>query len=217
MTIRHLPPVTIEGHRSSGFGTPDHPMRVATLRAAGIDRDGWTDDLRHDVEQYFDDLAGEWHARTSPERTAVVVDALTRGLNERQAAGGLAVEVGSGIGTYSALLAERFTKVLAIDLSLAMLRLAPVAPAHRVRADGAVLPVRSASAAAIVLVNAFLFPAEVDRVLRKDGLLVWVNSSGEQTPIHLSSEQVVARLPGRWQGTASRAGEGIWCVLRRSE
>ena len=215
MTIRYLPPVTIEGHRSSGAGTADHPMRVATLRAAGINTDGWTDDLRHNVERYFDDLAGEWHTRISPERTAVVVDALTRGLNEFQAAGDLAVEVGSGIGTYSTLLAERFTTVLAIDLSLAMLRLAPATPAHRVRADGAVLPVRNASAAAIVLVNAFLFPAEVDRALRKDGILVWVNSSGEQTPIHLSPDQVVARLPGKWQGTASRAGEGIWCVLQR--
>lgn len=215
MTIRHLPPVTIEGHRSSGAGTPDHPMRVATLRAAGINKEGWTDDLRHDVERYFDDLAGDWHTRTSPERTAVFVDALTRGLNGLQVAGDLAVEVGSGIGTYSALLAERFRTVLAVDLSLAMLRLAPAVPAHRVRADGAVLPVRDASAAAIVLVNAFLFPAEVDRALREDGLLVWVNSSGEQTPIHLSPDQVAARLPGKWKGTASRAGEGLWCVLQR--
>lgn len=190
-------------------------MRVATLRAAGIDSDGWTDDLRHDVERYFDDLAGEWHTRVAPEHTSVFVDALTRGLNELQAEGGLALEVGSGIGTCSTLLAERFTKVLAIDLSLAMLRLAPAMPAHRVRADGAVLPVGDASAAAVVLVNAFLFPAEVDRVLRKDGLLVWVNSAGEQTPIHLSPDQVAARLPGKWQGIASRAGEGIWCVLRR--
>jgi SAM-dependent methyltransferase len=216
MTIRHLPPVTIEDHQPSGVGTPDHPMRVATLRAAGINRDGWTDDLRHDVERYFDDLAGDWHTRISPGRTAIVVDALTRGLNEIQTVGGLALEVGSGIGTYSPLLAERFTKVLAIDLSLAMLRLAPATPAHRVRADGAVLPVRDASADAIVLVNAFLFPSEVDRVLRKDGLLLWVNSSGEQTPIHLSPDQVAARLPGKWQGIASRAGEGIWCVLQRA-
>jgi len=190
-------------------------MRVATLRAANIDADGWTDDLRHDVERYFDDLAGEWHTRVSRERTAVFVDALTRGLTELPAAADLAVEVGSGIGTYSALLAERFTTVLAIDLSLAMLRLAPAAPAHRVRADGAVLPVRDASAAAVVLVNAFLFPAEVDRILRQDGFLLWVNSSGEQTPIHLSPDQVAASLPGQWRGTASRAGEGTWCVLQR--
>jgi SAM-dependent methyltransferase len=215
VSIRHLPPLAIEGHRSSGLGTPDHPMRVATLRAAGINGEGWTDDLRHDVERYFDDLAGEWQTRNSPERMAIVADALDRGLSVLPSARDLAVEVGSGIGTYSPLLADRFATVLAIDLSLAMLRLAPPTPALRVRADGAVLPLRDASAAAIVLVNAFLFPAEVERVLRKNGVLVWVNSSGEQTPIHLSPDQVVASLPGTWRGTASRAGAGTWCVLQR--
>jgi len=126
------------------------------------------------------------------------------------------VEVGSGIGTYSSLLVERFATVVAIDLSLAMLKLAPIGPALRVQADGARLPLRNASAAAVVLINAFLFPAEVDRVLSPSGALVWVNSSGEQTPIYLSVDDLVARLPGEWTGTSSRAGEGHWCVLRRA-
>lgn len=191
-------------------------MRVATRRAAGIEAQGWTDELRHDVERYFDGLADDWHTRISPQRTAVVEDALTRGADEIRSPGDLAVEVGSGIGTYSALLAHRFARVLALDLSLGMLRLAPTEPAYRIRADGAVLPLRDVSASAIVLINAFLFPAEVDRVLAPDGLLVWVNSSGEQTPIYLPVEEIVARLPGAWHGSASRAGEGTWCVLQRS-
>jgi ubiquinone/menaquinone biosynthesis C-methylase UbiE len=190
-------------------------MRVATRRAAGIDAQGWTDELRHDVERYFDGLAGEWHTRTSPERTAVVEDALTRGAAEILSPNDLAIEVGSGIGTYSALLANRFARVLALDLSFDMLRLAPTEPAYRVQADGAVLPLRDASASAIVLINAFLFPSEVDRVLAPEGLLVWVNSSGEQTPIYLPVDDLVARLPGAWHGSASRAGEGTWCVLQR--
>jgi len=77
------------------------------------------------------------------------------------------------------------------------------------------LPVRDSSADAVVLVNAFLFPAEVDRVLSRDGALVWVNSSGPQTPIFLPAEDLVAALPGTWIATASQAGEGTWCVLRR--
>src|SRR4029078_11244821 len=101
------------------------------------------------------------------------------------------------------------------DLSGAMLRLAPRGPAHRVQGDAAKLPVRDSSAAAIVMINAFLFPAEVDRVLAPQGALVWVNSSGEKTPIYLSVDDLVARLPGEWTATASRAGEGSWCVLRR--
>ena len=58
--------------------------------------------------------------------------------------------------------------------------------------------------------------AEVDRVLSRDGSLVWVNSSGEQTPIFLDAEDVLRALPGKWTGISSRAGEGTWCVLRRA-
>ena len=191
-------------------------MRIATRRAAGLDPGGWTDDLRKQVAAFFDSLAGEWHTRTSPQRTAIVADALSRGLGAPHRRPGVAVEVGSGIGTYSTLLAERFERVVAIDLSLAMLDLAPERPAHRVQADSAALPLGDRSAAGIVLINMFLFPAEVDRVLARDGVLVWVNSSGEQTPIYLSSDDVLAALPGEWRGTAGRAGEGHWCVLRRA-
>ena len=190
-------------------------MRIATRRAAGLHAGGWTGELRDQVEGYFDELAGEWHTRGSPQRTAVVRDALLRGLDPIHSPVGIAVEVGSGIGTYSHLLAERFPRVLAIDLSLAMLKLAPVGPALRVQADGARLPVGDSSAAAVVLINAFVFPAEVERVLSPEGALVWVNSSGEQTPIYLSVDDLVAGLPGEWTGTSSRAGDGHWCVLRR--
>jgi protein-L-isoaspartate O-methyltransferase len=216
LAVQHLPPLAIEGHQTSGAGGPDHPMRIATRRAAGFHADGWTGELRQQVEGYFDSLAGEWHTRTSPQRTAIVMDALLRGFGAIDPPVGMAVEVGSGIGTYSNLLAERFATVVAIDLSLTMLKLAPAKPAHRVQADGARLPLGDSSAAAIVLINAFLFPAEVERVLSPEGVLMWVNSSGEQTPIYLSVDDLVAALPGEWSGTSSRAGEGHWCVLRRA-
>jgi hypothetical protein len=216
MGIKYLPPVAIEGHRSSGSGGPDHPMRIATRRAAGLDAGGWTPELRKEVGEFFDTLSGEWHTRTSPQRTAVVVDALERGLGGPVPRAGVAVEVGSGIGTYSGLLAQRFATALAIDLSLEMLRLAPAGIAHRIQADGAMLPLRDSSAAALVLVNCFLFPAEVDRVLSRDGTLVWVNSSGEQTPIYLKADDLLLALPGNWTGIASQAGEGTWCALRRA-
>lgn len=212
--ITQLPPVDIVGHQSSGLGGPDHPMRLVTRRAAGLSPGGWTDDVRGRVTDLFDGLAAEWHTRTSPGRTAVVVDALERGLPATT--GGLAVEVGSGIGSYSALLAERFDVVVALDLALEMLRLAPAGPARRVRADGATLPLADGVASAVVLVNAFLFPAEVDRVLASGGVVVWVNSSGEETPIHLTPAEVADALPGAWEGTASRAGAGLWCVLKRA-
>ncbi len=191
-------------------------MRIATRRAAGLQAGGWTSELRHEVEGFFDTLAGEWHTRISPQRTAIVRDALVRGLGTPGSPAGIAVEIGSGIGAYSSLLAERFATVVAIDLSLAMLKLAPSGPALRVQADGAKLPVGDSVADAIVLINAFLFPAEVERVLSSEGAVVWVNSSGEHTPIYLSVDDLVAGLPGEWTGTSSRAGEGHWCVLRRA-
>jgi len=216
VAVRYLPPVTIEGHQLTSTGSPEHPMRLATRRAAGLDEGGWPGGLRDEVRAYFDGLADEWHTRTSPERNRIVEDALGRGLDAVGAPAGLAVEVGSGIGAYSALLADRFDEVLAVDLSLPMLRLAPAAPAFRVQADGAQLPLGDGRAAAVVLINAFLFPVEVARVLVPDGIVFWVNSSGESTPIYLSPEDLVRALPGDWSGVASRAGEGHWCVLRRA-
>ena len=191
-------------------------MRAVTRRAAGLEAGGWTDALRSDVAKFFDDLAPEWSSRNTGPRIAVVQDALERGLGPVTSPSGLAIEVGSGTGNYSGLLAERFQRVLAVDLSLAMLKLAPAGPAYRVRGDGSHLPVRDASATSVVLVNSFLFPDEAARVIAPGGSLVWVNSSGEQTPIYLSADDLVSRLPGDWTGTASRAGLGTWCVLRRT-
>lgn len=209
-----LPPVEIPGHESSGLGNPDHPMRIMTRRAAGLHPGGWDDQARAEVAAFFDALAPEWHTRTGPARDAVVADALERGVGDR--AGDVCVELGSGIGAYTPALAQRWRRVLATEVSLEMLRLAPADVGHRVLADGSRLPVRAASVDAVVLVNCFLFPAEVDRVLGPDGLVVWVNSSGTETPIHLPTADVAAALPGEWTGVESRAGLGLWCVLRRA-
>jgi len=217
MTVESLPPLEIPSHQTSSAGGPDHPMRAATRRAAGLDSGGWTPDLRNDVRGFFDDLAPEWQSRTSPERTAIVKDALDRGLGRIKPAGDLAIEIGSGTGSYSGMLAERFKKVIAVDLSLAMLTFAPRQPAQRIQADGARLPVRDGSADAVVLINAFLFPSEVERVLSAHGALVWVNSSGPKTPIYLSIQDLVVSLSGQWTGVSSRAGLGHWCVLQRRE
>lgn len=62
----------------------------------------------------------------------------------------------------------------------------------------------------------FLFPDEVECVLAPGGCVVWVNSSGEATPIHLLPDEVAEALPGTWEGTGARAGTGLWTVLRRS-
>ncbi|HEY6415920.1 MAG TPA: methyltransferase domain-containing protein, partial [Acidimicrobiales bacterium] len=157
--IEVLPAVEIAGHRASGLGSDDHPMRIMTRRAAGLAPGGWDAKARGQVETIFDELSREWHTRTSPQRTAVVVDALDRGGVH---GGAVAIEVGSGIGNHSVLLAERFGTVAAVDLSLAMLRLAPSGPATRIQADAAELPFPAGRADAGAGVNALLFPAEVN-------------------------------------------------------
>jgi ubiquinone/menaquinone biosynthesis C-methylase UbiE len=96
-----------------------------------------------------------------------------------------------------------------------MLVRAPDGPGLRVQADAAQLPVHDGAFDAVVLINMFLFPAEVARVLAPGGAVVWVNSSGPTTPIHLTAAEVDAALPGNWDGVASHAGAGEWCVLRR--
>ena len=143
-----------------------------------------------------------------------MTDAFERGVDVMSTANSLALEVGSGIGTYTAVVASRYERVVSIDLSYEMLAHAPP-DSHRTMADGALLPVRSSTVDAVVLINAFVFPNEVARVLEIGGLVVWVNSSGPDTPIHLTTDDLVRALHFEVEGVESRAGVGTWAVLRR--
>lgn len=217
-SLQQLPARAIEGHEPSGLGSDDHQMRIMTRRAAGLLGPSWDDAARAEVAAFFDDLAPEWHTRTSPKRDAVVADALERGLppsRGRDRDDDVCVELGSGIGAYTPLLSQHWRRVMATEVAIEMLRLAPAAPGHRVLADGARLPLADGAADAVVLVNCFLFPEEVDRVLSAAGVVVWVNSSGTETPIHLPAADVIAALPGEWAGVESAAGAGTWCVVSR--
>ena len=113
-------------------------------------------------------------------------------------------------------LAERFAAVIALDLALDMLRLAPPADGARVQGDASALPLPDASVDVVVLVNALLFPAEVERVLSSDGAVVWVNSRGDRTPIHLPRRRRgCGSPPGRGTASSPPPTRGTWGVLRR--
>ena len=103
---------------------------------------------------------------------------------------------------------------VSLDLSFQMLAHAPD-HSPRVQADSSQLPLADDSADVVLMINMLLFPDEVDRILRPGGHVVWVNSLGDQTPIHLPPADVAAALPGDWRGVTSYAGNGQWAVLRR--
>ena len=192
----------------------DHPMRAIT-RAVAFDPDGWTPERQAEVVALFDELADEWSSRDVPGREAPLVDALDRGLAAAPAAERrVAIEVGAGTAVHSRYLGA-FATVEVLDIAGEMLRRAP-ADALRVQGDASRLPHADGSVDALVLVNCFLFPVEADRVLAPGGVVVWVNSRGTGTPIHLPATDVDDALPGDWTGVASTAGWGTWSVHWRT-
>lgn len=190
---------------------PDHPMRKVTRQVA-FDPGGWTPARAAKVKDLFDGLAAEWHTMGTADRMGGIDDALDRG---GPFPPGPCLEAGAGVGLLTPRLLHRFDDVIAFDLSFEMLGRAPdIAP--RILADASRLPFADGAIATIVVVNMFLFPTEVDRILRPDGVLLWVNSLGPATPIYLSAEDVEAALPGAWDGVHAEAGWGTWASFRRA-
>ena len=128
----------------------------------------------------------------------------------------MAIDVGAADGINDRHLTPTFPDLITLDLSLEMLRSATDHVTNRVQADGSGLPVADRSVDVILLINAFLFPIEIERVLAPNGVLIWVNSRGAATPIGLPSNDVDQALPGEWAGVASSAGWGTWSVHWRS-
>ena len=114
------------------------------------------------------------------------------------------------------MLAERFPHLIAADLSIEMLRLAPADAAPRLQADSSSLPFPDGGLQVVLSSTCSCSPTEMARVLAPDGVLVWVNTSGDRTPIYLPADDVVAAMGEGWTGTASEAGTGTWCTVRRS-
>jgi len=199
-----------DANRPGAAGAEPHPMQRVTRQIA-FEPGGWTPERAAKIATLFDGMADEWSRRDSADRAGAVLDALQRA----EVHGSRCLELGSGTGATTSVLAERFDVVMAVDLSVEMLRRAPDAAGTRVWADASRLPVPAGSIDVAVLVNMFLFPEELRRVLRPTGTVVWVSSAGHRTPIHLEAADVLDALGPAWHGVAGQWGAATWCVARR--
>ncbi len=211
--VEHLPvvvPVRVEREAGSH---DDHPMRRVT-REVAFDPASWTAERQAEVGALFDGLAPEWHTREEPGslRRPARRPRPRRRSHRRSRPG--AGQRASASRRRS--LAEHFPRLIAADLAVEMLRLAPPEAAPRLQCDSTALPFADGALQVVLLVNMLLFPLEMARVLAPDGVLVWVNTSGDQTPIYLPADDVVAALGDGWHVTASEAGTGTWAVARRA-
>lgn len=168
------------------------------------------------VRAFARDLAAgrrPWDTTRATGRDDPLRDALDRGGSFPQ---GPCLEVGSGTGLFTPLLASLFSQVISVDLSEQMLRQAAGRSPLRVRADVGALPVADARIAVVAAIDMLLFPAEIARVLAPDGVLLWINQLGEDGPLYLPAADVAAALPGRWRAVEAHAGWGSWAALRRA-
>ncbi len=195
------------------FAGPDHPIRIITREIAMEGR--WDAGIRMRMADTFDRLAPDWSEdHVNPSKAAPISDAVKRGGLRLGDARWL--ELGSGTGAGGKVLAEQVNEYVAFDLSAEMIRNDQAAHARQVRGDASVLPFVESSFDAVMCINMFLFPEQVDRVLRPGGSLLWVNTMGDQTPIHLPVHDVMSALPGQWDVVTAHAGTGFWAVLRRA-
>ncbi len=176
---------------------------------------GWTAERRQRIRQLFGGLAPEW-STIGAGRQQPLRDALRRG---DVPAAGVCVEVGSGTGMQTEPLTEKFEHVVSLDLAPEMLGLTVrLGSVSLGRADASLLPIRSASADAVVAVNMFLFPEEYWRILKPGGRLVFVSTSGDRTPIYLAPGDVIdalSRVVAEPAGLTSGFGYSTWTVLTK--
>jgi SAM-dependent methyltransferase len=210
VSIVELPRVIPDSPGRPEWGDAARPMRELT-RAIAMDPDAWTPERAAQMTSLFDSLASGWRDRDAPERHEALDDALTRGAPFPS---GWCVEVGSGTGNATPDLQKAFHDVVSLDFSREMLRLAS-STGRQIQSDASALPFRTGSASVVALINMFLFPGEVSRVLADDGVLLWVSTNGEETPIYLPPADVLRALPGTWEGVTSQAGWGTWLTARR--
>ncbi|MFE1788731.1 class I SAM-dependent methyltransferase [Streptomyces sp. NPDC059525] len=199
-------------------GKPLPPKETAEMfqafaQALALGRRSWDSVTAAFITERFDEIAADWDATEATGRDDPLRDALDRG---GPLPDGLCLELGSGTGLFTGLLAGAFARVVSVDLSEQMLRQAAGRSRWRVRCDASALPLADGSVAAIAAVDMLLFPAETARVLAPQGVILWINQLGADGPLYLPAQDVITALPGHWDVVEAEAGWGSWAVLRRA-
>ena len=179
-----------------------HPLRLLTQKAA-FDEENWSSaDAAEVLEKYDEVTARGWPSATNGSHQLLLQDAFARGEIDT---GGRLLNVGCGTGAEARIIPPQFfERTFAVDLSAAMLRNALDVP-RRIQADAHKLPFPNGAFSCALLVNMFLFPREIDRLLAPGGRLIWISTGGERTPIFLGPDDVLDALPGEWSAKASLA------------
>jgi SAM-dependent methyltransferase len=163
----------------------------------------------------FDTVAAQY-AAARPNYPAELFDAIGAAL-PRPWSQSTVLDVAAGTGISTRQLAERAGRVIAVELSAAMLgqlvASSPGIPA--VQGNGNTLPVRDASVDLVTYAQAFHWVdtyraiPEVLRVLRPDGVLaLWWNRTDRASSWEVEQEQRIALANPGWQDTRA-AGKDV--------
>jgi SAM-dependent methyltransferase len=182
-------------------------------RRLALDPGTWNPGEAAGMAAEFDAMAASWEGDRGGYRPPVLADALARG---GPLPPGRAVEIASGTGLLTPLIAAAWQPVVAVDLSRGMLGRS--AARYRVQADAARLPLADGCADAVVIGDGPLFAREVARVMADGAVLVWSNALGTGAPFYLRADMLIdamAAASGRaWDAVTSEAYWGSWAVLR---
>ena len=216
--IIYLPDASRDQEREKIDGA-SHPYRKLTEEIQQKPEKAWDRQTAREVAAVFDELSVDWNERFFPGEFDGLKDALKRG---NVPEGVSCIELGAGTGMGTKVLGQHCAEVIAVDISLEMLKLFSESAESdkssfiRVRADASILPFQDNSADLVALINMFLFADEIERILKPNGKVLWYSSLGDDTPIYLPPQEVLNSFSGDWSATASKIGRAEWCVFERS-
>jgi len=194
---------------------PEAPDNQRFMETVALDGSSWTPELARLTGEIFDSFAATWTEERGDYRPAPLIDALERG---DPPAEGRCLELGSGTGILTPSLRSRWPEVVCLDLSMQMLR--RQRHGRQVQGDASSLPLADASFDVVVVGDGPLFAAEIVRVLRDVGTVIWSNALGSGAPYHLKTSVICDALASasptaNWTGVESEALWGSWVVLHR--